>query len=407
MSGPKIRVGKFAGGRVELADGQRVTVTTRDAEGGPGLIPSQYQALARDVGPGSRILLDDGNLELAVESVEGTEIQCKVADGGVLSDHKGMNLPGVHVSAPSLTEKDRADAAFALGLGVDMLALSFVRQASDVLELRALADKKGADAALIAKIEKPEALENIKEILEASDGIMVARGDLGIELAQEKVPHVQDQLILLARSSRKPVIVATQMLQSMMDNPRPTRAEVTDAAHAVRSGADAVMLSGETAVGRYPAEAVKMLDTIARQTEGLLWRQGAFGGLRQDAARGQPAPVENAVADATAMLSRDLRVRAIVVVSYGGRSIAVMSSAHPAAPIVGVSAGAAAGGLACLLWGVLPVTVEKSRLRDIPGLAKNLAGRFGLASRGERILVVRGFSSDPAKNNPAVSVVTV
>ncbi len=249
LSGPKIRVGRFAGGQVSLERGREVTVTTRDVMGGDGLVPSQYDALPDDVKPGNRILLDDGALELEVVRIEATEVVCTVTVGGELKDHKGMNLPGASLSAPSLTDKDREDAKFALKLGADFLALSFVRSADDVRELRKLIESSGAHASIISKIERPEALDDIEDIVGESDGIMVARGDLGVELPPQSVPLVQSQLIDLARARAKPVIVATQMLESMAHEPRPTRAEVSDVALAVTSGADAVMPSAESAAG--------------------------------------------------------------------------------------------------------------------------------------------------------------
>lgn len=407
LSGPKIRVGAFEGGFVNLTGGDEVTVTTRDVTGKPGLIPSRYGALANDVEIGSRILLDDGNLELRVQSIDGSDILCLVITGGVLSDHKGMNLPGVKVSAPSLTEKDRADARFALDLGVDFLALSFVRRASDVVELGDLVKESGKTVSIVAKIEKPEALENIDEILKEADGVMIARGDLGVELPPQAVPAAQDQLIDLARASRKPVIVATQMLESMIDHPRPTRAEVSDVANAVRMGADAIMLSGETAVGKYPVQAVRMMDMVARQTEGYLWRQGAFGSLTRKSDAAKPIPIEDAISESMAQLSRDLLVRAIIVISLTGRSMAVMSSSRPAAPIIGISPDEQASRAACLLWGVIPVAVDPAEMEDIQALARKTTLDLGLVEEGQSILVVQGFSSDPKMNTPSVTVVPV
>lgn len=407
LCGPKIRVGKFPGGSIDLEDKSVVTVTSRDVEGGPGLIPSQYRELADDVEPGNRILLDDGNLEMRVLSIDGTEISCQIVNGGRLKDHKGMNLPGVKVSAPALTEKDRKDARFALELGVDFLALSFVRTGKDVQDLRELITECGKDTAIISKIEKPEALDNIDEIIEASSGIMVARGDLGVELSPQAVPNAQEELIMLARKHRKPVIVATQMLESMIDNPRPTRAEVSDVANAVRSGTDAIMLSGETAVGKYPVAAVSMMDVIARQTEGHLWQHGAFETFFRKENVKPPIPIEDALAESTAFLSRDLRVRAILVVSMTGRSITVMSSSRPAAPVVGASPDPAATRAACLLWGVIPVTAEMGDLDDPQPYARKLVQDMALAEKGQTILVVRGFSQDPENNTPSVTVITV
>ncbi len=407
LCGPKIRVGAFQGGRIELKVGDSVTVTTRDVDGGPGLIPSQYRVLADDVEEGNRILLDDGNIELLVKSVDETEITCEVVGGGVLSDHKGMNLPGVNISSPSLTENDHVDAHFALKLGVDFLALSFVRRGSDVDDLRALISETNAHAAIIAKIEKPEALDNIDEILDAADAIMVARGDLGVELPPQTVPNAQDQLIDLARVYRKPVIVATQMLESMIDHPRPTRAEVTDVANAVRYGADAVMLSAETASGKHPVEAVKMMDVIARQTEGYLWRQGAFRSLTRHGETKRPFSIENALSESMAQLSRDLLVRTIVTISMKDRSLAVMSSSRPAAPIIGICTDHRSSCLASLLWGVVPVTVGPAEVDNYHSLSRRVVLEHGLAVEGQNILVVRGFSDDPKQNTPSLTVVTI
>jgi pyruvate kinase len=341
--------------------------------------------------------------------VQGTEIACSVVAGGVLKSRKGMNLPGVGVSAPALTEKDIDDAKFALALGVDFIALSFVRWASDVEALRALVRQCGRDVPIISKIEKPEALENIEAIVDASDAIMIARGDLGVELPPEAVPNVQEELVDLARARTKPVIVATQMLESMMTHPRPTRAEVTDVANAVRSGADAVMLSGESAAGHYPLEAVRMMDLIVRQAESYLFFHGAFGTFDSYTPTvARPAPplsVRDAVANAAALLSRELMVRAVVVVD-GGRSLAMMSAARPAAPLVGASNHAAEHALACLIWGVLPVDAGADD-PSLPEIASRLARDLGLAESGHTILVVRGFTAEPGRSNPSVTVVTV
>jgi len=407
LCGPKIRVGTFPEGRVELVRESSVTVTCRDVEGSPGLIPSQYRTLSHDVKTGDRILLDDGNFELRVKSVEGSEINCKVINGGLLCDHKGMNLPGVNISTPSLTENDRIDALFALQLGVDFLALSFVRRGSDVEALRSLISQTNAHVAIVAKIEKPEALDHIDEIIAAADAIMVARGDLGVELPPQIVPNAQDQLIDLARRIRKPVIVATQMLESMVEHPRPTRAEVSDVANAVRSGADAVMLSAETASGKYPLEAVKMMDGIARQTEAYIWQRGAFGSLTRHYDTPRPLPVEDALSESMAHLSRDLLVRAIVVISLNDHALAVMSSSRPAAPIVGICPDYRASCIANLLWGVIPVTIDLVGIDNPISLARHIVQECGLAVKGQSILVVQGFHSDPQQNTPGVTAVTV
>lgn len=407
LAGPKIRVGRFEGGSVRLHPGDPVTVTTRDVLGHTGLIPSQYEGLARDVGPGDHILLADGAIELRVERVADTEIHCVVLHGGELSDRKGINLPGVDVSAPSFTDKDRRDARFALELGADFLALSFVRRAADVRELASFIREAGQATPIIAKIEKPEALARYDEILDAADGIMVARGDLGVELPPEQVPVAQRHLIDRGRVKNKPVIVATQMLESMVVNMRPTRAEVADVSHTVSCGTDAVMLSAETAIGAYPRLAVEMMDRIARQTEGYLWAQGAFEAFTGESGREPPLPFGDAVARSTALLSRDLMVRAIMVISEGGMSAATVSAARPAAPIVTVSPRASTCRKLSLYWGILPVPVAPEALAEPAALARRLARELDLAERGQFILSVRGFHSDPEQNTPTITLLRV
>lgn len=405
LCGPKIRTGKFANGQIELASGDSVVVTTREVVGKPGLIPSQYDALAEDVVPGSRILLSDGELEFRVESIKDTEIHCEVVYGGTLKNHKGINLPGVNVSAPSLTDKDKVDAEFALDLGVDFLALSFVRNAKDIEDLKEIVLASGKEVNVIAKIEKPEALQEADRILDAADGIMVARGDLGVELQPEQVPVAQSQLIDLARRKFKPVIVATQMLESMIANPRPTRAEVTDIAHAVTLGTDAVMLSAETAAGSYPVEAVEMMDRIARQTESYLWQSGAYGTNRES--KSEPKTVWDVIANATAGMSQNLKAHAVLVISQSGVSAATMSSARPAAPILAITSREDVRRKMALLWGVIPVLDEDTGSINPNELARRVAHEHGLAKAGEYVLLVRGFHSDPDLNTPTITTITI
>jgi pyruvate kinase len=407
LCGPKIRVGRFERGEIELVAGSWVTVTTRDVIGQPGQIPSQYEALAGDVRPDDRILLDDGNIELRVKSVADTEVFCTVIHGGILKDRKGMNLPGVNLSAAALTEKDRADTRFALELGVDFLALSFVRDASDVEQLRTLVAEIGHDVRIIAKIEMPEAVSDIEAILDVSDGIMVARGDLGVELPPEVVPIVQRHLVAQARARNKPTIVATQMLESMIANPRPTRAEVSDVSTAVFSGADAVMLSAETASGAYPVLAVEMMDRVARQVESHQWSEGAFGALAGHTEALPPIPLHQAVARSIAQLSRDLRVRTIVVLSHSGTTAGVVAAARPAAPVVAVTTDAGICRQMNLLWGVIPVQVEAAEFERLPDLARRLARTLGLAGEGCFLLAVAGFSAIEWESEPTTTVLRV
>jgi pyruvate kinase len=406
LGGPKIRCGLFEGGRAELQTGSTITVTTRDVIGNSKLIPSQYRLITNDVKPDSRILLDDGNLELRVEKIEDTEVLCTIVQGGVLKDRKGINLPDSNVSAPSLTQKDKIDALFALDLPVDFLALSFVRRASDIEELRALISNR-TRTAIIAKIEKPQALEEIEKIVDAADGIMVARGDLGVEMPAETVPIIQSELIDLTRSHRKPVIVATQMLESMINNPRPTRAEVSDVSTAVLAGADAVMLSAETASGSFPIPAVKTMDRVVRQTEAYLWKHGAFRfGSHQPEAL-LPLELSDAVAKATSQLSRDLMVRAIFVMSRTGLTARIVSSSRPAAPVVAVSADEHTARMMQLLWGVVPCAVSVEEWEGAEELARRLVRQYELAGDGDHILRVSGFHIDDDLNVPAISIVRV
>lgn len=405
LCGPKIRTGRFEGDGIVLADGARVTVTTREVIGSDTVIPSQYGSLASDVLAGDRILLADGLLELRVLSTDGTDVECEVIHGGPLGNNKGINLPGVNVSAPSLTPKDIEDARFAIGAGVDYIALSFVRRAADIESLKALLNEYDCRAQIIAKIEKPEALENADSILEITDGIMVARGDLGVELPPEEVPVAQDELIALARERGKPVIVATQMLESMITNSRPTRAEVTDVSNAVVSGADAVMLSGETAVGQHPIGAVEIMDRVCKQTEAHLWSSGRYGSPRADVT--PPLPVWTVVANATAHMSKDLMARGIMVISMTGTSAATVSAARPAAPVIGITSDPQIYRRMALLWGLVPLLVDEAGSANPNELTRQVANELGIADQGEYVLLVRGFHENPVLNSPSVTVITV
>ena len=409
LCGPKIRVGKFPDGPLLLNKGEEVIVTTRDVAGGEGVIPCQYQLLHEEVTPGNRIMIADGVIELRTLDVNKQDIRCAVIHGGEVSDHKGINLPDTRLSVPALTKKDRKDARFALNLGVDLLALSFVRSEQDVIELQNFAASEGFEKIfVIAKIERPEALDKIDEILEASYGIMVARGDLGVELPAEQVPMIQKQLVDLARAANKPVIVATQMLESMIVHTRPTRAEVADVSHAVTSGVDAVMLSAETASGAYPKLAVSMMDRIAHQAESYQWHGGVSGSF--DLSRKNPTPPlshAEAVARATSSLSHDLMVHAIVVISATGASTRAVSSARPSSPIIAITSNAQTYRRMSLLWGVIPVLVDEIDQSDLYALARQQIKKLGVAHKGDNILLVRGFHSDAAKSSPSITILSV
>lgn len=397
LCGPKIRVGCFENGQISLLDNATVTVTTRQVVGSESLIVSQYTALAGDVTKGDRLLLDDGNIELVVQEVRGTEIECRVVHGGALKDNKGMNLPGVRVSAPALTDKDRTDAMFACELGVDFIALSFVRLASDLEELRRLVASVDSPPSLVAKIEKPEALDAIDAILDASDAIMVARGDLGVELDPARVPNVQEELVDLARARCKPVIVATQMLESMVTQSRPTRAEVTDVANAVRSGADAVMLSAETAAGAHPVDAVRTMDLVIRRTEDYLYAHGAFASIEAytptrfadtSTPREWNQDADTAIAVATARMSREIRTSAIVADASAGRLLAILSAQRPAAIVFAMANNRHERSLGCLTWGVHAVGVADLESDSLAARAVGLSSTMELEETGGFLLIV-------------------
>jgi len=407
LCGPKIRTGRFAAGLVELVAGREVVITSADVLGDAQRIPSQYYALPRDVGPGERILLNDGAVELAVIETGDDEVRCRVIAGGMVGDHKGINLPDSRVSAPSLTDKDRADARFALEAGVDFLALSFVRSAADVRELREFVAAQGADVGIIAKIEKPEALANSEAVIEAADAIMVARGDLGVELNPEQVPLAQAQLITRARALNKPVIVATQMLESMITNARPTRAEVSDVAYAVASGADAIMLSGESAVGKFPVAAVRMMDRVARQTESYHWHAGLEFAQRAQPGSLERVPFGDAIADAAAKLVADLRARAVVVVSTQGRTAATISAARPTAPVVAISSEVRTCRRINLMWGMIPRLAATVGSENPNQIARRCVRELGLAAAGDFVVMVRGFHADPQLNSPSITLLQI
>ena len=295
----------------------------------------------------------------------------------------------------------------ALDLGVDFLALSFVRSAADINDLKEIINSNNSDARIIAKIEKPEALDDASNILDAADGIMVARGDLGVELNPEQVPVAQHQLIDLARKKFKPVIVATQMLESMIENARPTRAEVTDVAYAVTLGTDAVMLSGETAVGAFPVDAVNMMDRISRQTESYLWSHNAYGAKVSDILSHTALPIWEAVANSMAQLAQDLKAHAVVVISQSGMSAATMSSARPAAPVVAITNRPDVCRKMSMLWSVIPVLSEDAGKINPNALARKIVLEEGIALVGEKVLLVRGFHSDNELNTPSVTVITL
>lgn len=387
LRGPKIRTGRLEKGSVELKPGQMVNITTEDIKGDEKLISTTYKDLPRDVKPGDRILIDDGLIEVNVNKVNGNQVECRVIYGGVLQEHKGMNLPGVNVSAPSLSEKDKQDIDFGISQAVDYVALSFVRRASDVEALKDYMRDKGADLPIIAKIEKPEALDNLESIIEESDGIMVARGDLGVELSAEEVPTAQKKMISMANAAGKIVITATQMLESMINSPRPTRAEASDIANAVFDGTDALMLSGETAVGKYPVKAVEMMAKIAVQAEEADLNYRQLGRRKKTVA----SSFAQAVAFASYAASEELHSKAIVVFSQSGSTAKLVSKLRPPTPIITFTPVEETKRRLALVWGVRPFCIEFGGHTDemvCRGEAAMLNN--GLAELGDTIVVVSG-----------------
>ncbi|MCB9638024.1 MAG: pyruvate kinase [Myxococcales bacterium] len=408
LCGPKIRVGHFVGGGIDLRKGEEVTVTVRQVEGEPGLIPSEYAELSQDVSHGDKLLLDDGKMSLEVQSVEGTDIQCKVLVGGRLTNRKGLNLPGVNLSTPALTPKDREDARFAAKLGVDFFALSFVRHPKDIEDLQLLLREEGVEIPIIAKIEKPEAVKALGPILEVAQGIMIARGDLGVEMPAEEVPLLQEGMIRLAIEANRQVIVATQMMESMIQNPRPTRAEVTDVAAAAMAGTDAVMLSAETAAGQYPLETVETMGRVLRMVEGHQWQQSQFGDLVK-----HPAPataqqtrdlqISEAIARGAAQLSRELSVRAIVVPAHSGHTAEMIACERPAAPILAASTSEAICRRLSLCWGVRAILVKPEQLEDPNSLAREITQQLNIATEGQFLLYVSGGPPEQPNSVPVLS----
>jgi pyruvate kinase len=405
LSGPKIRIGRVKDGAL-LVKGARIAITTdTSVEGSAELISTTYAALPRDVAAGDRVLLDDGNLELRVLGVAAERVECEVVDGGPLRSNKGMNLPGIALSTPALTEKDRRDLAFGIQHMVDFVALSFVRQAQDLLLAKELVRSLGAATPVIAKIEKPQALDNLEAILAAADGVMVARGDLGVELGTENVPIAQKRIIAAANAAGRVVITATQMLESMIASPRPTRAEASDVANAILDGTDAVMLSGESAVGQFPVEAVETMARIADYTE----EHGA-GAIRRrsDARRGdQPTgpeapgtPITRSLTRVAASVAEELGCKLIVAFTESGITARLLALHRPRVPVVAMTHEDRVYRQLALSWGVVPVKSEFVENTDelLAAGEERLKAR-GLVDKGDTILMLSGHSPAAAATN--------
>jgi len=399
LGGPKIRTGRLKGGQpVLLADGARIVITTDESvEGDASIISTTYAALARDVHPGDRILLDDGNLELRVVRATEKDVECEVVHGGLLRPHKGMNLPGVKISAPALTEKDHRDLALGIKNGVDYVAVSFVRQAADVEQARAVVAALGGTAPIIAKIEKREAVENLDAIVGAADGVMVARGDLGVELPTEEVPTLQKRIIQAANTVGKVVITATQMLESMVEHTRPTRAEASDVANAIVDGTDAVMLSAETAAGRYPVEAVETMARIAVYTEEHLSQRDP---VRRRASANPMRIVARSLARVAVLVAEELECKLIVAFTASGSTACMVSMYRPHPPIAAITYNEEAHRRLALWWGLVPLKCGIARTTDEMVMeAEALLKRKKLAGPGDVVLMLGGQSHTAGATN--------
>ncbi len=394
LQGPKIRTGTLIeGGPVELKDLAKFTITTRLVPGTAEVVSTTYEGLPYDVKAGDRVLLDDGLIELRVERVDGSDVHTRVVHGGLLKEHKGINLPGIMVNIPTLTEKDRADLAFGVAQGVDYVALSFVRRAEDVANVRRAlveVDTKAKAIPVIAKLEKPAALDNLDAILEIADGVMVARGDLGVELSPQQVPTAQKRIIEAANRHRKIVITATQMLESMITKPLPTRAEASDVANAIFDGTDAVMLSGETAYGAYPVEAVKMMAAIAEEAEGHMKEWGRWHGMAE--ATGEDSV---ALARAARELALDRDVTAIAIFTRTGRNARIMSKARPHTPILAFTPEPKTHPRLALLWGVTAYLIPQAD--SVEAMLAHVEAAMLLNSPvrpGQQVIIIAGVPAD-------------
>jgi len=385
LQGPKIRTGPLAGGApVTLRAGQRFVITTARVPGDSNCVSTTFRPLPREVNRGDRILLSDGLIELRVQQVRGQEVICEVVNGGLLGQHKGINLPGIQLRVPALTPKDREDLVFALKHDANYVAVSFVRHPEDVVLAKNLIRRAGKDTPVIAKLEKPEAIENLDAILRVADGVMVARGDLGVEMNPERVPVVQKMIVARAREARRPVITATQMLESMTENPRPTRAEASDVANAIFDGSDAVMLSAETASGKYPVEAVAMMARIIEEAEASITefpRPGMQEKLK----------VAETVAELVCHASRELHMKLIAVFTHSGFTARLVSRYRPLVPIVAFSPEAETRRRMALIWGVMArAIVDVHKVDGLAEIAEQRLLEERLVRKGDVIGIVAG-----------------
>ena len=387
LQGPKIRTGMLKDGKIILKSGNKFVLTGRKILGTSEMVSTTYSAMYRDVKKGDRILLDDGLMSLKVHNVKGTDITCEVINGGVLTDHKGINLPGIKVGLSSITKKDIEDLYFGIGQCVDYVAISFVRTDKDVKSVKDIIKKGGVFIPVIAKLEKPEAIDNLEKIMDAADGLMVARGDLGVEMSPEAVPVIQKNIINMANRKEKPVITATQMLESMINNPRPTRAEASDVANAIFDGTDAVMLSGETASGKYPVESVEIMARIISAAEsGSLYRHVS------DRRRGRISTFPDAVSSAAVHASHQIEAKLIVVFTQSGSTALFVSKQRPSMPIIAYTPIENIMRRLNLYWGVIPKTM--GLIEDTDGLIREMDRSLvadKLVRKGDSVVILMGM----------------
>lgn len=387
--GPEIRLRKFIGGKVKLEEGQTFTLVSEELEGDSAKASITYKELYRDVRPGTHILIDDGLIDLEVESADSSAISCRVINGGYISDRKGINVPGVKLSLPFLSEKDKSDILFGVEQDVDFIAASFTQCADDILSIRSELDRAGGhDIKIIAKIENASGVANIDEIINVSDGIMVARGDMGVEIPFEELPVIQKELIAKSYRAGKQVITATQMLESMRNNPRPTRAEATDVANAIYDGTSAIMLSGETAAGSYPVEAVKTMARLAVHTESKIDYKAKFSQIGV----GSYSNVTSAISHATCTTAQDLKAAAIITVTKSGQTARHISKYRPETPIIGCSCIDKTCRILALSWGVTPLLIdEKNNSDELFAHAVEMSYKAGLVDYGALVVITAGI----------------
>ena len=402
--GPEIRLRDFEGGKAELKSGQQFVLTTEEILGNSQRASISYKNLKNDISVGTKILIDDGLIEMSVEEIEGEEIRCQVVNGGFVSNHKGVNVPGAVLSMPYISETDRLDILFGIETGYDFLAASFVRCKEDVLEVRRILKEHGSNMKIIAKIENMQGIRNLEEILEVSDGIMVARGDMGVEIPLEEVPVVQKEMIRLANAQGKQVVTATQMLESMIKNPRPTRAEATDIANAIFDGTTAIMLSGETAAGQYPVEAVKMMARIAECAEkNIDYRARMHSNDQID-----KTDITTAIAHATCSAAANLSAAAIITVTMSGFTAEAISRFKPQCPIVGCAITDKVFRQMNLLWGVNPLIIETEKTtEELFAVSVAEAKRAGLVKSGDIVVITAGVPLGVVGNTNMVHVMEV